>query len=506
MQARTKIVATIGPACWDEATLSQLLAAGVSVIRFNFSHAEHRMAAEKMALVRRIAATTPYSNVAILADLQGPRIRVGELPPDGLVLEAGNNLTLAAGVEGSDEDIISVDYAGLAADVLPGNALLLDDGQIALEVISSDVPMGRIECTVVTGGRLYSHKGINVPGRALSVPAITEKDRVDLSFALANGADMVALSFVRSAQDVRDAKMLIASHVERQVPVIAKIEKRAAVENFAEILAEADGIMVARGDLGVEMPAEVLPGIQKQLIAEANKAGKPVITATQMLDSMIRNPRPTRAEATDVANAVLDGTDAIMLSGETAAGKYSVEAVKTMARIAIEAEKLFDYEGWSERIGRVVPAGEGSAAEDRVATGGHAPVADSRLIAEVICGAADWASDALSAHAIIAITRSGSSARLVAKHRPRSTLIAVTDNLQSQRSLAVSWGVRALLLGDFGDTQTTLAAAEQLATHSGLIKQGDLLVFIGDLPEPLPGQTTMLKVQVAGTPYDSHLP
>jgi pyruvate kinase len=314
MLSRTKIVATLGPACWEEPTLRALLEAGVSVVRINFSHAEPGPTAEKIALVRRLAAELD-ANVAVLADLQGPRIRVGTLPPEGVTLSPGEEVTLSTRPGGPG---IPVDYEGLPADVFQGDTILLDDGLIALEVLQAEPEQGRILCKVVTGGVLTSHKGINVPARPLGVPTITEKDRVDLAFALEHGADMVALSFVRSGADIEEARRLVLGQTERQVPLIAKIEKGAAVTNFAEILEAADGIMVARGDLGVEMPPEVLPGIQKQLIAAANLAGKPVITATQMLDSMIRNPRPTRAEATDVANAVLDGSDAVMPSGETA--------------------------------------------------------------------------------------------------------------------------------------------------------------------------------------------
>lgn len=469
--------------------MRQLLAEGVSVVRINFSHAEHETTAEKIALVRRLAAELD-KNVAILADLQGPRIRVGVLPVNGVALSAGANVTLLM-QPATELDAIPVDYEGLAADVELGDVILLDDGLIALQVTSVDVETGRIVCKVLVGGVLTSHKGINVPARPLSVPTITDKDRVDLAFALRQGVDMIALSFVRSGADVAEARRLITGQTSRAVPVIAKIEKPSAVDNFGGILAEADGIMVARGDLGVEMPPEVLPGIQKRLIAAANVAAKPVITATQMLDSMIRNPRPTRAEATDVANAVLDGSDAVMLSGETASGKYPVEAVRTMARIAIEAEKLCDYGTWTERIA-------GIAGHESPALPGDAH--DARVVTEVLCRAADRIGDELQARAIIALTRSGTSARYIAKYRPQGTLIAVTDQLDTQRSLAVTWGVHAMLLDEFGDTLSTLADAERVAVERGLVAPGDLLVFTGGLPLPTPGKTTLLKVQIAGEP------
>jgi pyruvate kinase len=485
---RTKIVATLGPACWEEAILRDLLAAGVSVIRINFSHAEHAITAEKIALLRRLAAEEPGRNLAILADLQGPRIRVGELPPSGVTLQRGSTVTLS--VHG-ESGAIPVDYAGLPGDVAPGDTILLDDGLLVLQVTAADPALGRIRCQVLVGGVLTSHKGINVPARPLSVPTVTEKDRVDLRFALDQGVDLIALSFVRSGADVQEARQLIRGQTARHVPIIAKIEKDAALTDFAAILAAADGVMVARGDLGVEMAPELLPGIQKRLIAAANQAAKPVITATQMLDSMIRNPRPTRAEATDVANAVLDGSDAIMLSGETAAGKYPREAVRMMARIALEAEKLFDYEGWM---------GHGSPPPDTAARpAGRMVPPDPHRIAELVAAAADRIAEELGAAAVITLTRSGTSARLVAKCRPRGALLAVTDDPTTQRALAVTWGVEALLLDSFGDTTlATLAAAERLAVERGLLAPGDLVVFIGDLPGVRPGQTSLLKVHVVG--------
>ncbi len=484
MQPRTKIVATIGPACWDEPVLRSLLASGVSVTRFNFSHAEHTRTAETFALIRRIEDEANLS-IAILADLQGPRVRVGDLPEGGVTLTPGTTLTLDTQHARYSPGIIPVDYSGLARDVYPDDTILLDEGLISLKVVDVAPEEGCIVCSVVVGGVLTSNKGINVPNRPLGVPTITGKDRADLSFAIAHGADMIALSFVRTGGDIVEARKLIAGMTDRQVPIIAKIEKASAVENFAEILAEADGVMVARGDMGVEMPSEVLPAIQKRIIAAANVAAKPVITATQMLDSMIRNPRPTRAEATDVANAVLDGSDGIMLSGETATGKYPLEAVRTMARIALEAEKLFNYDGWSDHLN--VAAGTGGAP-------------GNKEIAELICQAADHISDQLNARAVIAITRTGTSARLISKYRPRSNLLAVTDRPDTCKALSVTWGARVLLLDSFSDTLSTMSAAEQAALDSGMVQAGDLLVFVGGLGQPLAGQTNLLQVQVAGTP------
>ncbi|MDQ3928555.1 MAG: pyruvate kinase [Chloroflexota bacterium] len=484
MQPRTKIVATIGPACWDESVLRSLLASGVSVARFNFSHAEHQRTAEVFDLIRRLVDEASL-NVAILADLQGPRVRVGDLPEGGVILSPGTTLTLDSQHARYSPGIIPVDYSGLARDVYPDDIILLDEGLISLKVADVSADEGCIVCSVVVGGVLTSNKGINVPNRPLGVPTITGKDRADLSFAIEHGADMVALSFVRTGSDIVEARKLIAGMTERQVPIIAKIEKASAVDNFTEILAEADGVMVARGDMGVEMPPEVLPAIQKRIIAAANVAAKPVITATQMLDSMIRNPRPTRAEATDVANAVLDGSDGIMLSGETATGKYPLEAVQTMARIALEAEKLFNYDTWTDHL--------------VAATSGPATALGNKEIAELICQAADRISDKLNAKAVIALTHTGTSARLVSKYRPRSNLIAVTDRPDTCSALAVTWGARVLLLDEFSDTLSTMSAAEQAAMQAGMVEPGDLLVFVGGLGQPLAGQTNLLQVQVAGT-------
>jgi pyruvate kinase len=503
---RTKIVATIGPACWDEPVLRALLTSGVSVARFNFSHAEHAVTAHKMDLVRRIADEARL-NVAILADLQGPRVRVGALP-QAVALTPGRAVTLDSRAAVYRPGVIPVDYPGLAADVQPGDVILLDEGLMALTVERAEPEAGRIAGRVLIGGLLTSNKGINVPNRPLGVPTITAKDREDLAFALEHGADMVALSFVRSGADLEEGRALVAAQTGRAIPIIAKIESATAVARFAEILAAADGVMVARGDMGVEMPPEVLPAIQKRIIAACNRAAKPVITATQMLDSMIRNPRPTRAEATDVANAVLDGADAIMLSGETATGKYPLEAVQTMARIALEAEKLFDYEGWGEKVAGT----RDSAARDSGGGGGAAPSAgdsagqppiSNQEIAEVLCQAADRISERIQARAILALTRTGTSARLIAKYRPRSRLIAVTDNPHTCKALAVCWGVRVLQLERYSGTLAAMSAAEQTAIEQGLIAAGDLLVFIGGLGLPFAGQTNLLKAQVAGAPREA---
>ncbi len=504
MHPRTKIVATIGPACWDEPVLRALLISGVSVARFNFSHANQAQTAEKIALIRSISSEANL-NVAILADLQGPRVRLGELPQTGAVLTPARTLTLDTRNTRYSAGVIPVDYARLAVDVQPGDTILLDEGLMSLRVESVDPEAGRIACRVVVGGLLTSNKGLNVPNRHLGVPTITEKDRNDLAFAIEHGADMIALSFVRTGADIVEGRALVAAQTHRRIPIIAKIENAAAVDKFAEILAEADGVMVARGDMGVEMSPEALPAIQKRIIAAYNLAAKPVSTATQMLDSMIRNPRPTRAEATDVANAVLDGTDAIMLSGETATGRYPVEAVQTMARIAIEAEKLFDYEDWAHHLAGVAERTDGDTRATGAAgsAGWSGPAPGSKHeIAEILCQAADSISERLHMKAIVALTRTGASARLISKYRPRSNLIAVTDNPDTCKTLAVCWGVSLLKLDRYSGTLPSMAAAEQAGIEQGIIAAGDLLVFIGGLGISFAGQSNLLKVQIAGTPYE----
>lgn len=478
-------MATIGPACWDEPMLRALLVSGVSVARFNFSHAEHQQTAAKISLIRRIAEEERL-NVAVLADLQGPRVRIGDLPPDGILLLPGEIITLDTFNPDYLPGNIPVDYERLAVDVMPGDLLLLDEGLLSLRVAETQPESGKITCVVVVGGLLTSNKGINVPGRSLGVPTITEKDRHDLQFALAQGVNMVALSFVRAGSDIAEGRKLVTSFTDRRISIIAKIEKSAAVEHFSEILAEADGIMLARGDLGVEMPPELLPAIQKRIIAACNLAAKPVITATQMLDSMIRNPRPTRAEATDVANAVLDGSDSIMLSGETATGKYPLEAVQSMARIALEAEKLFDYEGWTEQI-----TNQTTREEERQT------LESDPQISEIVCQAADRISDRLDAKAIIAITRTGTSARLVSKYRPGSVLIAVTDSEDTCKALALSWGVHILRVDELGDTLATMAEAEKQAIDQEIVAGGDILVFVGGMGQPQAGPN-VLKVRIVG--------
>ncbi len=460
---RTKIVATIGPASSDPETLERLLQAGADVLRLNFSHGTPDQHLAVIRHARAIAARLDRP-LALLQDLSGPKIRTGAIAGGVVELRKGTRITITTdlGIEGTAERI-STTYAALPRDVKPGDRILLDDGKLALAVLATGAD--QVDCEVVDGGPLRPHKGMNLPGVALSTPALTDKDRADLAFGLANGVDYVALSFVRRARDIEQARALMG---ERDVPLIAKIEKPQALDELGAILRAADGVMVARGDLGVEIGSEEVPIVQKRIIAEANAAGKVVITATQMLESMIENPRPTRAEASDVANAILDGTDAVMLSGESAVGKYPVEAVETMARIAVATEE----HGLAEIRPRSVLAPRPAAALRVPSPGAGSPITRS-LAAVAVTVAED-----LACRLIIAFTESGLTARLVAGHRPAVQVVAVTHEEAVYRRLALWWGVLPLRLESTESTDALLAAGEEQLKARGLVKRGDTVLML----------------------------
>ncbi len=452
---RTKIVATVGPASSSPQMLERLVKAGVNVFRLNFSHGSHQ---EHLAVVRatREIAGRLDQPVALLQDLSGPKIRTGTVKGDAVVLVKGARITITTdlGVEGTAERI-STTYAALPQDVKPGDRILLDDGNLELRVLGSSGQA--VDCEVVDGGPLRSHKGMNLPGVMLSTPAITDKDREDLAFGIQAGVDYVAMSFVRRAADVRQAKELVRA-LGADTPVIAKIEKPQALEDLTAILEAADGVMVARGDLGVELGTEDVPIAQKRIIAMSNAAGKPVITATQMLESMIERPRPTRAEASDVANAILDGTDAVMLSGESAVGLHPVEAVETMARIAAYTEE----HGLSDIRTR--------AAELH----GRAGTAITRSLTRVAASVAEE----LGCKLILAFTESGLTARLVAGRRPQVPVVAVTHDERVYRQLALWWGVFPTLSASTENTDELLAAGEERLKARGLARQGDTILML----------------------------
>jgi pyruvate kinase len=472
---RTKIVCTIGPASREPDMLRQLIQAGMDVARLNFSHGDRATHGENIERVRA-AATRAGRTVAILADLQGPKLRVGEMAKQGVPLREGEEVLLTTEqVIGRDSSGLPVQYRGFPGLVQPGDRILLDDGLIELQVRSHTD--STVRCVVSVGGILQSNKGINLPRVSLGLPSLTDKDREDLAFALAHGVDWVALSFVRAAEEVLKLKDLIAELVSPGVyiPVMAKIEKPEALQNLDQIIATCDAVMVARGDLGIEIRAEEVPMAQKRIIEACNRAGVPVATATQMLDSMIRHPRPTRAEASDVANAILDGTDAIMLSGETSIGSYPLQAVQTMVRIAAQVEAVRDevYRCPLPQSGRRTPL----------------------TIADAVTHAARETALDLQAAAIITPTASGYTARLVSSHRPRSPIVAVTPDPAVQRQLALYWGVTPLLARRTDNTDEMIADAVEAARGSGWVKEGDTVVITAGAAGSPKGTTNLIKVQ-----------
>jgi pyruvate kinase len=459
---RTRIVCTVGPACSDEATLATMIEAGMDVARLNFSHGDHASHGEMIARLRRVAARSDHP-LAILQDLQGPKIRVEGLPREGIELEPDRLVDLTGsdtGTVAADDGIplLTVSYGGFQDDVTPGMDVLLDDGHLTLR--AEAVEAGRVRCRIVHGGHLGPRKGVNLPGALLSVPALTARDEADLAFGVEQEVDFIALSFVQRAEDVAMVKARITA-LGGEIPVIAKIEKPQAVAGIDAILEEADGIMIARGDLGVEVPPEEVPRIQKQLIGKAVRSGVPVITATQMLESMVASPRPTRAEASDVANAVLDATDAVMLSGETASGDYPVEAVRMMARIVDLTER--DLERRWDLLRR-----------DRA----------REYPADLAVGySACHAAEMTRAAAIVCLTGSGATARTVARFRPLTPLLALTSSDVTRRRLALVWGVRAVPTEAFGDdVEQAVAMIARRLLESGMAAEGDRMVLTAGLP------------------------
>jgi pyruvate kinase len=477
---RAKIVATLGPASYEASVLEKLLGLGVDVARLNFSHGHHE---EHAQCLDRIRAASRHLGkaVAVVQDLQGPKIRTGPLKAgkEGVRLETGSELVITTEAEiPGDERLISTTYPHLAEDVRPGDRLLVDDGLLELRVMSTDGKRARTE--VVEGGILGEHKGINLPGVALRTEALSDKDKADLAFGIAHGVDYVALSFVRSAADIE----LCRGEMEkagRVVPVIAKIEKPEALESIDRIVAAADGLMVARGDLGVEILPERVPLIQKELCRKANAAGKPVIIATQMLNSMIEHPRPTRAEATDVANAIWDGADAVMLSGETASGKYPLLAVQMMDRIVREAESGLPPRDLGIRS---------------VATAGGAPTN------EVIAAAGCEAATASSAVAICCFTLRGETARLLAQFRPHVAIVAFSPDQSIRRRLALYWGVLPKVMEPVKNADLMTELVSDRLVAEGVAAPGDRVVVVYGSPLGVPGQTNSIRLHEIAQPSD----
>ncbi len=464
---RTKIVATIGPATSSPEVLRELIEAGATTLRLNFSHGTHEDHQRSIRLIRQTSFELNQP-VGILQDLQGPKIRLGRFKDGSIILNKGDRFTLTSKLLEGTQTISSITYEPLADEVPEGSVILLDDGKVEMFVEKVDRATRELHCITVVGGALSNNKGVNFPGVYLSIKALTDKDRKDLTFGLDQGVDWVALSFVRNPQDVLEIKELIAS-AGKNVPVIVKIEKHEAIQEMESILSISDGVMVARGDLGVELPAEDVPVLQKRLILTANRMGIPVITATQMLDSMVHSPRPTRAEISDVANAILDGTDAVMLSNETAVGKHPVEAVATMARIAVRMEQ----EKWKKAI------------ED---SGRSIPNAISHAVSQI--------ADQLDAAAIMTLTKSGATARNVSKFRSTKPILAITPHVDVARQLQLVWGVKPLLVLDLPSTGQTFQAALNVAQEKNLLCEGDLVVMTAGTLQGVSGSTDLIKVEM----------
>jgi pyruvate kinase len=465
---RTKIVATIGPATSSPEVLRNLIEAGATTLRLNFSHGTHDDHQRSIRLIRQISFELNQP-VGILQDLQGPKIRLGRFENGSITLQKGDPYILTSIPTTGTQTISSVTYEPLANEVPEGSTILLDDGRVEMKVEKVDKAAKELHCRVVVGGVLSNNKGVNFPGVYLSIKALTDKDRVDLMFGLDQGVDWIALSFVRNPQDILEVKELISS-AGKHVPVIAKIEKHEAIEQMEAVLSICDGVMVARGDLGVELPAEEVPLLQKRLIRTANRLGIPVITATQMLDSMVGNPRPTRAEISDVANAILDGTDAVMLSNETAVGKYPVEAVKTMARIAERIEQDQPSQQFENSSGRSIP--------------------------NAISQAVGRIAEQLKAAAIMTLTKTGATARNVSKFRPHTPILAVTPHVDVARQLQLVWGVKPLLVLNLPSTGQTFQAAINVAQEKNLLTEGDLVVMTAGTLQGVAGSTDLIKVEV----------
>lgn len=466
---KTKIIATLGPATSQAAMIERLMEAGVDLFRLNFSHGAHDEMAGIITTIRSLSGRQDRQ-VSILADLQGPKIRTGKIAGGSIILEKGQPLEITTEDISGHKGLISTNYKALPDDVSPGARLLLDDGSIELRVISTSGTT--VSCKVIEGGVLTDHKGINLPGVAISAPSLTEKDHADLEFCLDKRVDYIALSFVRRASDIENLQRIIHGH-GLDIPVVAKIEKPDALRNFLKILAVSDAVMVARGDLGVELSPERVPLIQKKIISLCNRAGKPVITATQMLESMITHHTPTRAETSDVANAILDGTDAVMLSGETAVGEYPLEAVSTMVKVALEVEKPGLWR---------IPA----------ETGIH-----SKNIAEAVAEAACLAASTLKAKAIVVITQSGRTAALISKLRPQLPIIAITPFVETRRRLALYWGVTTGSVPSLDGTDQQIAAVEEALLQRGF-RNGDLVVITMGAPLAARCATNLLKVHRLG--------
>jgi pyruvate kinase len=466
---KTKIICTLGPATHSKKIITHLIKAGMNVARLNFSHGTHDDHRKMIQIVREVAADL-NKPIPILQDLQGPKLRVGKIKNGAAELKKGQTVTITTDDIIGDDHLISTTYQHLPNDVQIGDMILLDDGLIQLKV--KEIKADHVICQIVEGGILSDHKGMNLPGINISQPSFTEKDRDDLLFGIKHEVDIVALSFVRNPEDILEVKEIIAQH-NKEMMVIAKLEKPEVLNHLSEIINVFDGVMIARGDLGVELPLEKVPTLQKQIIRLAVQKGKPVITATQMLESMRNSSRPTRAEVSDVANAIFDGTDAVMLSAETATGNYPVTTVKTMAKIIAEAEQTSHCQ--------------------QIA---HAEKTSS--IADAISYSACEAAEYLGIKTIVAFTKSGFTARMVAKYRPRTNIIAFSPSEIVQRQLVLSWGVCALKMDFLNNTDEIIQHTEKIMLEKKFVKKGDVIVILMGAPIYVKGTANLMKLHVVG--------
>jgi len=471
---KTKIVCTLGPASNDKETIMKMAEAGMNVARFNFSHGDHAEQKARMDLVREVEKEFGHP-IGIMLDTKGPEVRTGVLRDDKVELTAGEEIILTTDEIEGDKNRVGVTYKKLNEDLSEGSVILIDDGLIELNV--KKIEGNDIYCEIINGGELGSRKGVNLPGVKVQLPALTDKDRKDILLGIEEEVHFIAASFVRKASDVLEIRKLLEENGAEDINIIPKIENEEGVENIDEIIEVSDGIMVARGDLGVEIPTEKVPVIQKMIIEKCNEAAIPVITATQMLDSMIRNPRPTRAEASDVANAIVDGTDAIMLSGESAAGKYPVQSVETMARIAVEME---NSDAFKDKMSKRKPS--------------------SKSTTESISFAACETAVNLDADALLTATGSGLTARVVSKFRPFIKIIAATPSKKVQHFLTLSWGVYPLISKLTSSTDEMIDTAIDVALEHELIELGNLITITAGAPTGMPGTTNLIKVEVVGKP------
>lgn len=471
---KTKIVCTLGPATEDDAILRAMIQAGMNVARLNFSHGTYEGHAQNIRRIRALSAEL-HTPVGIMLDTKGPEIRLKTFRDHRVTLQKGQLFTLCAGDVEGDAEHVSITYADLPADVQPGTTILIDDGLVGLTVEA--VSKTEIQCRVNNGGVISDRKGINVPDANLSMPFISRKDREDILFGIQENVDFIAASFTRTEEDILAIRKLLTDNGGKGISIIAKIENMQGVQNIDSILAVSDGVMVARGDLGVEIPLEQIPIIQKMIIRKAYSRGKQIITATQMLDSMIKNPRPTRAEATDVANAIYDGTGAIMLSGETAAGLYPVEAVRTMARIAQVAEASIDY---VQRFRDSVPR-------------------PSANITNAISHACCTSAQDLNATAIVTVTKTGFTAKMLSRFRPGCPIIACAPVERVVRQLCLSWGITPLLIEEVTDTDELFERAVDAGIDAELLHKDDLIVMTAGVPLGISGTTNLMRVHVVGS-------